>query len=368
MANEQQVNLLKEISKKHTPVSAWDNMIGKTTYVDLTESDLSHLDLAHLNFEGADFTGAKMFNTNLEGANMKRCTLAYVDLRRANLASTLLNESNLSGANLSGANMVETLLRKSNLKGAMLAGVHLIKGNLENAMLQDADLRGANLKYSKFKGAVLHNANVEDANLTKAKIEPEQLKDLKNSDKAILGELKDALDDEERSDYTRSGLYVEEDYEDLFKEEDCYKILGIASDADMKEIARGYKRRVKEYHPDRVVNLGEKIQIVARREFGRIQHAYESLTTHKTVPDVAMSFNVDQGGEVRSGTHYSLDQLEALSKRFPDDHRVIFNLGNKYMEEKNYEQAAIAFKRALNLKPDNEAAKHNLQIANLLCE
>ena len=78
--------------------------------------------------------------------------------------------------------------------------------------------------------------------------------------------------------FRKSRLKVEESHDDLFAEEDCYKILDISNDASLEEIEKAYRRKAKEYHPDRVHNLGEKLRIVAQREFERIQHAYKSLS------------------------------------------------------------------------------------------
>ncbi|MBN1517478.1 pentapeptide repeat-containing protein [Candidatus Sumerlaeota bacterium] len=366
MALDQHLDVLYKVASKQLDKSEWDDLRNSATYVDLSEADLSHLELAGLTFDGADLTSARMFNTNLEGASMRRCTLSFADLRRANLAKVKLQESNLSGANLSGANMVETQLQRVNLQSAIMAGVHLINGDLTGAYLTKADLRGATFKMSRFRGAQLAGANVEDADFTRALISDKQLKDVKHLDRALINDRQRPKEEEEETAQDSPAAEINYDY--LFQETDCFKILGVDADASMEEIARAYRKRVMEYHPDRVNNLGEKIKEVARREFERIQNAYKSLSRHQSRPDVEIAIKINQNEVVRTSNQFTLEQYEALSLRFPDDSRILFNLGNKYMESNLYAQAVKTFKRVMELDPENASAVHNLKIANLLLQ
>ena len=56
-----------------------------------------------------------------------------------------------------------------------------------------------------------------------------------------------------------------------------YEVLEITSDASVEEIQAAYRRRVAEYHPDKVNHLGEALQETAHEKMLEIQEAYEQL-------------------------------------------------------------------------------------------
>lgn len=58
---------------------------------------------------------------------------------------------------------------------------------------------------------------------------------------------------------------------------DPYAVLGVPRGASRDEISAAYRRRMKEYHPDRVSGLGEELQRVAHEKTLEIQRAYEQL-------------------------------------------------------------------------------------------
>lgn len=57
----------------------------------------------------------------------------------------------------------------------------------------------------------------------------------------------------------------------------AYRILEIKPDANIEEIKSAYKTKIKEYHPDKVQNLGKEIQILAQRKTQEINAAYNFL-------------------------------------------------------------------------------------------
>ena len=370
MANQSQLSLLQMVARETAKSARWNALLAQESYIDLSRADLSNHNLAGLNFSGVDFSGAKLFNANLSGANLARATLPYADMRRANLAKARLSEANLMAANLSGANMVETELARANLQGATMAGVYLVKGNLTGGRLERADLRGANLKFTKFEDATLDKANVEDADFSRALINDEQLAKTINLKKAITAPGNGGA--------TAAGAKLGTsrpapsrpagNYEDLFQETDSHRILEVEPGSSLEEVTKAYRQRAKEYHPDRVAHLGKKLQEVARREFERIQQAYRKLSRQDTRPDVEVSIKVGPGSEVKVGPDYTLEHYEALAERYPNDDRILFNLGNKYFEANNLEQAAIAFRRALDINPANDGAEHNLKIVTLMSQ
>ncbi len=54
-------------------------------------------------------------------------------------------------------------------------------------------------------------------------------------------------------------------------------ILEVRPDATDEEIQSAYKKKIKEYHPDRVATLGEEIQQLAARKTVEINEAYSLL-------------------------------------------------------------------------------------------
>jgi uncharacterized membrane protein YkvA (DUF1232 family) len=58
---------------------------------------------------------------------------------------------------------------------------------------------------------------------------------------------------------------------------DPYEILGIKREATKKEIQKAYKKKVQQYHPDKVSHLGEELQKMANEKFLEIKKAYDIL-------------------------------------------------------------------------------------------
>lgn len=61
------------------------------------------------------------------------------------------------------------------------------------------------------------------------------------------------------------------------EQEDFFEMLGVERTASPEEVHVAFKTRLKEYHPDRVAHLGEKIRKVAEEEIKLINQAYEIL-------------------------------------------------------------------------------------------
>lgn len=63
--------------------------------------------------------------------------------------------------------------------------------------------------------------------------------------------------------------------------EEAYKILGITPNSTIEEIKIAYKRKVKEYHPDLVQNMGEEIRELAKQKLQEINFAFELIKKTK---------------------------------------------------------------------------------------
>jgi len=57
----------------------------------------------------------------------------------------------------------------------------------------------------------------------------------------------------------------------------AYKILEIDKNASNEDIKKAYRKMVKKYHPDKLVNMDEAYQKGAREKFNQVQEAYEKL-------------------------------------------------------------------------------------------
>ncbi|MFP4527229.1 MAG: J domain-containing protein [Candidatus Kapaibacterium sp.] len=64
-------------------------------------------------------------------------------------------------------------------------------------------------------------------------------------------------------------------------ENSAYQILGIEAHADAEAIRSAYRKRLNEYHPDRVENLGEEIKTLAKNKTRQIIEAYNFLKKTK---------------------------------------------------------------------------------------
>ncbi len=60
-----------------------------------------------------------------------------------------------------------------------------------------------------------------------------------------------------------------------------YEILQVLPDSSMEDIRRAYRRRMSEYHPDKVTQLGEEIRQVAERKSKEINAAYEEASRQR---------------------------------------------------------------------------------------
>ena len=54
-----------------------------------------------------------------------------------------------------------------------------------------------------------------------------------------------------------------------------HEILEVAADADAAAIAAAYRRKISQYHPDKVAQMGEEIRAVAASKSQQINTAYD---------------------------------------------------------------------------------------------
>jgi DnaJ-domain-containing protein 1 len=61
----------------------------------------------------------------------------------------------------------------------------------------------------------------------------------------------------------------------------AYKILEVNPDAGIVEIKSAYKKKMLEYHPDRVSNLGEEIKNLAEKKTKQINESFITIKKYK---------------------------------------------------------------------------------------
>ena len=62
-----------------------------------------------------------------------------------------------------------------------------------------------------------------------------------------------------------------------------HTILGVSVNASAQEIKSAYRKRISEYHPDKVSQLGERLKEVAKIESQKINAAYEYAKSKRLV-------------------------------------------------------------------------------------
>jgi preprotein translocase subunit Sec63 len=54
-----------------------------------------------------------------------------------------------------------------------------------------------------------------------------------------------------------------------------FQILGVPQDANAEQIANAYKKKISEYHPDKVASMGVEIRALAEAKSKEINMAYD---------------------------------------------------------------------------------------------
>jgi len=66
--------------------------------------------------------------------------------------------------------------------------------------------------------------------------------------------------------------------------DDPYAILGVAPSAGNDELEQAYRKRMSEYHPDRVASAAKEIRDMADRRAREINQAYDRIKRERGLP------------------------------------------------------------------------------------
>lgn len=65
---------------------------------------------------------------------------------------------------------------------------------------------------------------------------------------------------------------------------DAYAVLGVPAGASQDEIEQAYRKRMSEYHPDKVATAAPELKALAERRASEINAAYERIQKHRKNP------------------------------------------------------------------------------------
>ena len=60
--------------------------------------------------------------------------------------------------------------------------------------------------------------------------------------------------------------------------ENAYNVLGVSKDASDEEVKKAYRRMVKKYHPDKLMNVSEDVIKMAKDKFQSVKNAYDQIS------------------------------------------------------------------------------------------
>jgi uncharacterized protein YjbI with pentapeptide repeats len=138
-------------------------------------ANLNRLSLRYIQAYGAFLVRAHLWRTDLRSAYLSEADLREANLRQVNLQSAVLDRAKLTRAtlpeaDLQNANLDRADLRDANLSFAVLSDATLLDATLDGANLYKSDLHSASLQRASLKKADLREANLENSNLTMANL------------------------------------------------------------------------------------------------------------------------------------------------------------------------------------------------------
>ncbi len=102
----------------------------------------------------------------------------------------------------------------------------------------------------------------------------------KTSEEAELKRIIDELNEKKKEDSNKkkqSGTSRNTHNDETMTFDKAFSVLGLKNNATNDEVKDSYRKKMKEYHPDRVSGLGEELQELAKKKTMEINQAYDFI-------------------------------------------------------------------------------------------
>ena len=130
-----------------------------------------------------------------------------------------------------------------------------------------------------------------------------------------------------------------------------YDTLGIANDADIIVVKQTYFGLAKLFHPDKFHREPEDIQKRIQTAFTELAHAYETLKNDDSRD--SYDFKMRKEIEARAKRRAEGQPEETEADVRTDTALESFEQGLKFLNEEEYDQAAVLLGRAVHYSPEN---------------
>lgn len=116
--------------------------------------------------------------------------------------------------------------------------------------------------------------------------------------------------------------------------------------------------------------IAEAQDALAENDFARAEAAYRKAIS-KDPSNLNAKYNMGNlyyAKEKSLNAEQRLKEAAEIAATKEEKHRIFHNLGNSYMQQKNYQEAVTAFKNALRNDPTDEETRYNLALAKKMLE
>lgn len=116
--------------------------------------------------------------------------------------------------------------------------------------------------------------------------------------------------------------------------------------------------------------VAEAQDALAENDFAQAEAAYRKAIS-KDPSNLTAKYNMGNlyyAKEKPVNAEQRLKEAAEIAATKKEKHRIFHNLGNSYMQQKNYQEAVNAFKDALRNDPEDEETRYNLALAKKMLE